>query len=528
MKRNAIIYTRVSSEKQVTHGNGLKSQEMSCRAYCARNNYEVLKVFRDEGITGAIYNRKAYMDMLEYLKSIGGNAVLVVDDFSRIGRDVIVNNQIIQDMLALDMQIEGPNDKFENTPEGEVFFNIKSALSQYHRKSNTRQVNSRMKARVSAGYRAVGGCVLGYKPTSISGLHEPYQPVANCIKEILEGYASGRFTNYMDIARFINAKKFPKRKSKTEANQQSHFDCDYIHLRSDEVKVHILNQAWYYAGFMQNAKFEVARCKGQHRAIISVDTMELIERRLSGRALPVYRKNVNDHFPLRGFVRCEYCNKPMMGSFCGGRDKAYGYYYCQQNVCELKNKNARYEIVHEQFEYLLRNATPESSLLNDAAEILHEVWVEEISKIDTLRSDWKSQIVNLESQIDKYVTELVENRDKLIKEIVQKKITEYTSEKVTLEHKLNSLDANRLDFNLVLNRLVEFIKDPLALWKQGDLRRKQLVQRIVFPEGLTFEIQGRKFRKPCTARVFAFLGEIQDKKAGVVGLAGLEPATDPL
>jgi hypothetical protein len=80
----------------------------------------------------------------------------------------------------------------------------------------------------------------------------------------------------------------------------------------------------------------------------------------------------------------------------------------------------------------------------------------------------------------------------------------------------------------VLNTLVNFLRNPLELWKNSDLERKQLIQRMIFPEGLVFEIKERKFRNPAKARVFAFIGELNPEKAGMVGQAGLEPATNPL
>ena len=45
IKEEAVIYTRVSSAKQVTHGSGLQTQEFSCRRYAEENKIKVLKVF---------------------------------------------------------------------------------------------------------------------------------------------------------------------------------------------------------------------------------------------------------------------------------------------------------------------------------------------------------------------------------------------------------------------------------------------------------------------------------------------------
>jgi len=39
-------------------------------------------------------------------------------------------------------------------------------------------------------------------------------------------------------------------------------------------------------------------------------------------------KKVNPNFPLRGFVMCSKCDKPLSASTSKGRNKPYSYYHC--------------------------------------------------------------------------------------------------------------------------------------------------------------------------------------------------------
>lgn len=48
MSKNAIIYCRVSTDKQSKTGESLEVQEEQCRAYCKRNDYQVLAVFSEQ------------------------------------------------------------------------------------------------------------------------------------------------------------------------------------------------------------------------------------------------------------------------------------------------------------------------------------------------------------------------------------------------------------------------------------------------------------------------------------------------
>ncbi len=54
---NAIIYTRVSIEEQAKHGYSLSKQELECKNFAVRNGYDILKIFKEEGVSAKSTNR---------------------------------------------------------------------------------------------------------------------------------------------------------------------------------------------------------------------------------------------------------------------------------------------------------------------------------------------------------------------------------------------------------------------------------------------------------------------------------------
>lgn len=46
-----VIYTRVSSKKQVRTGNGLDSQKRMCEDYASKNNLSIVEYFSDGGVS---------------------------------------------------------------------------------------------------------------------------------------------------------------------------------------------------------------------------------------------------------------------------------------------------------------------------------------------------------------------------------------------------------------------------------------------------------------------------------------------
>lgn len=62
----AVIYCRVSTKEQVKEGNSLATQERLCREYAERNNYEVVRVYLEEGESAKTVNRTEYNNLTKF------------------------------------------------------------------------------------------------------------------------------------------------------------------------------------------------------------------------------------------------------------------------------------------------------------------------------------------------------------------------------------------------------------------------------------------------------------------------------
>ena len=65
------LYIRVSTEEQALFGGSLIAQEEALLEYAKENNMRVVKIYRDEGISGGkpIFKRPALSEMLEDVKA---------------------------------------------------------------------------------------------------------------------------------------------------------------------------------------------------------------------------------------------------------------------------------------------------------------------------------------------------------------------------------------------------------------------------------------------------------------------------
>ena len=90
---SAVIYLRVSSKKQADEGYSIASQDVSCNNYAQLKNYNVAKIFIDEGISATIHlwNRPAGKAMKEYIGKNNIQHIIVVkmDRLFRSVRDLL-------------------------------------------------------------------------------------------------------------------------------------------------------------------------------------------------------------------------------------------------------------------------------------------------------------------------------------------------------------------------------------------------------------------------------------------------------
>jgi hypothetical protein len=92
------------------------------------------------------------------------------------------------------------------------------------------------------------------------------------------------------------------------------------------------------------------------------------------------------------------------------------------------------------------------------------------------------------------------------------------------EHK-TSLDG--LDVEGILAFAERVLPRASDLWIQASLEYRQTLQKLFFPEGITFD--GKSFvRTRVTASAFSYLGDVSDGGSKMVGPPGFEPGTGRL
>lgn len=131
----AFGYLRVSGRSQVS-GDGFPRQEASVRAYAKAHDIKLVKLFREEGVSGTkdISHRPALVALIEALHSNGVKLVLV-ESLGRLARDLMVQESILHDLKrhGFDLVSVAEPDLCSDDPSRILVRRIMGAFHEYEK-----------------------------------------------------------------------------------------------------------------------------------------------------------------------------------------------------------------------------------------------------------------------------------------------------------------------------------------------------------------------------------------------------------
>lgn len=124
----ASLYLRVSKSDQTT-----LNQELELVEYCKRNDYEIYKIYKDEGISGAKTSRPQLDLMLQNMRAKLFDAVIVWK-FDRLGRSTQHLLQVLEEMKNKGVRLIATSQNIDTeTPMGKFFYTILSGFAEMER-----------------------------------------------------------------------------------------------------------------------------------------------------------------------------------------------------------------------------------------------------------------------------------------------------------------------------------------------------------------------------------------------------------
>ena len=513
MKQKCVIYCRVSSERQATEGHGLDGQEKKCCDYANYKNYEVKKVFRDEGVSGGIIDRPAINALLSYINIHKGDFVVIIDDISRFARDTVLHFTLKDAVIKAGCSLECVNTKLENTPSGKFIETIMSANAELERNNNKQRVISRMQARLELGYWSFDAPPgFRYIKDAIHGkLLVRDEPNATIITEAMEGYANKRFETKVDVLNFLKKHNF-RHRSKTGK----------VYLE----QVNRLLTRPLYAGIIVYPKWGIEKVKGHHEALISEETFNRIQMRLHKKNYP-QQKVINEDFPLRGFILCPKCKKAFTASWSRGRKNKYPYYRCINPECNNNQKSVKKEMLETIFENSLSKAIPSQQIINLTKAITLNLYNQKLKELGSLVNIKEKELKNISASVEDALRKLILIENDVVFKSLEKEIVKLKEREVELQDEIIRYKSPNIDFGTALNRVMQFVSNPYELWVKGDIKQKQLVQKLVFARPFAIDVKNGIGTAELSLP-FRLLQETPSNKTQLVEVRGIEPRSASL
>ncbi|GGE19072.1 hypothetical protein GCM10011360_04830 [Primorskyibacter flagellatus] len=437
--------------------------------------------------------------------------IVIFDDLKRFARDTQFHIMLRQELARRGAKVECLNFKFEDTPEGKFAETIFAAQGELEREQNRRQTIQKMKARVEKGYwvfQAPVGYLYQRNPQHGNMLVRN-EPHASIIAEALNGYAIGRFQTQVEVKRFLESQPdYPK-------------DLPNGEIRNQRIQ-DLLNRP-VYAGLVEAKNWDVSLRKGHHEPLISIETFHRIQDRLNGNSKAAMRKDNNENFPVRGFVLCDDCGKPLTACYSQSKTgKRYPYYWCKTKGCVSARCSIAKHKLEGEVEALLKSLQPSKNLTGIVQVMFRNAWDNRAAQASRGVTSAKDSIAKIDIQITKLLDRIVDSGNDSVIAAYEKRVADLEQEKLVLQEKASKCAKPVHAFEEMFELAMRFLSSPWEIWIKGDLTWKRNVLRLAFVEPISYR-KGEGVRTPKITLPFKALEEFQTGKNEMAHPRGFEP-----
>ncbi|MEM9698871.1 MAG: recombinase family protein [Pseudomonadota bacterium] len=494
----ALIYARVSDIKQAIVGDGLNSQETRCREHADRKGYDVIAVFPDTISGGGDFmKRPGMVSLLAFMDDHPDEKfVIIFYDLKRFARDRDFHFRLRDAFRARQATLECLNYQFDESPEGEFMETIFAAHGQLERKQNARQTAQKTEARMKNGYW-VHDAPIGYVYRTVRGRGKmlfPDEPLASIVREAFEGYATGRFRSQAEVTRFCGSfPEFPRNGKGTVVQERIS---------------KMLNKP-IYTGHICSDHYGIQWLKGQHEALISLETFEKVQERRRGATYAPKRANIGDDFALRGAVVCGCCDAPLRSSWSTGNTKKYAYYLCQTKGCEAYGKSIPRDELEAQVGEIVKTLQPTQGLMAMARAMFRHIWEARRAQAKDILAVGKREILRLEKEIEGVLDRIMAASNDTIIHRYESKVENLEKQKALLAEKLANQIEPKGAFDEKLELACKFLSSPWKLWETGNVHARRLVLKLAFAAPIRYH-RNEGARTPDLALPFRALVGICD------------------
>ena len=501
----AVIYIRVSTKEQ-TENLSLSTQLKACEEYCERQGFEVLARFRKRARARRPPTGLSFKNFCSYCRTHKGRVqFVVVFNLTRFAREKYDHFALRAHLKSLGISLRSATEPIDDTSTGKLMEGVLAAFAQFDNDVRSDRTRAGMRAALELGrwtFLAPLGYMNAPRAMGKSLILDPER--APLVRRAFQDFATGRFTK-QEVRANITALGLKTRRGQPVPSQT--FDA----LLRNQV----------YIGRVDVPGYGVST-RGDFEPLVTEKVFYRVQAILDGRLEMTAPRQRNDpDFPLRGYVRCEACGKPLTASWSKGRSDYYAYYHCRPG-CRRPANIAKTKL-EEMFVDELTRLQPTPGFMRLVKDRVLHAWRD-------LKADAKQRIVEVERK-QKAIHEKLDRLDEAFLYERSIDIDTYDRHRDKLREELTLTQMDRhateleeMDVEGILAFAERVLPSASNLWVQSSLNQKQRLQQLFFPEGVRFDGK-RLVGTGLTLPVFNYLSPVSESKKEVVDQTGIEPVT---
>ncbi len=499
-----IIYYRVSTEDQAQNGVSLEQQKKACLEYALNHDIEITKLFHDDGVSAKTTNRKGLQELLSYCQKNYRNIdSVIVYKIDRLSRNVKDYATILMALEELQIKFISATETVDKTPSGKLIGTIMASFAQFDNDVRSERVSSCMLEKIKQGiwcYKAP----LGYL-NSRDGQNRAVitidKPRSEIIQMAFNKFSSGAYR--MEEIRQLMIKAGFKSWKNKELTSQTLFK--------------ILTEK-FYLGIMTVKSVEY---QGTHKPLIDESTFYKCQRliKTGNKGDNISASTPNETFPLRHFILCPHCNRPITACMSKSKSgKLYPFYKCYNKDCKGLKSISKDKLEGEFFDYLMKITPSEKALM-----LYKKVLQSAIKDISSLSVDKiklaKEKLIELQNEKAKLIEmkkkELLDDED--FKDEMEKIKNTISNQQAIV------YDQPNLNFNITkeVDKVFKVLSNLPALYKKADYQDKLKLQSLIFTEKPTFNFSINQ--TPKISLILQNKRELASASSPIVVPRGIEP-----
>ena len=331
------IYARISRDKKEKPSDSIENQIALCESFIQKSeDFSLAGIYKDIAKTGTDFERPDFENLMDEVR-MGKVNCIVVKDLSRFGRNYTELGNFIEKIFPfLGVRFVAVNDNLDtfhmDDPNKSLEVILKNIVNETYATDISKKVSSSHQMRIKQGGFICGAAPYGYvarkDEDGIRRLY-PDENTAPIVKEIFAAYLKGLST--LGISKLLLEKrvyiatdyrKFGKAVSDSEEAIRIWQPTTILQVLKNRAYTGTLiqgrNQKHLYEGKSRERLSEEhwTVTENAHEAIISMDTFEKVQEKISEKAAPIKRSRkenatAKDDTIFRGMVYCNLCQKRM-------------------------------------------------------------------------------------------------------------------------------------------------------------------------------------------------------------------------